>query len=194
MSEATTPSPDAPAPSSSSSDNQGGAAGERKGEDEEQQEPLEGEAEVTKSFREEFDKIYQGYGRDYVKKVMDMAKQSTYTITLMVPDPGGKKEPDPFDEGKEREVYVGSEPKQYKRRPISAMDFHRAEKLRAKFQNEKDPDKVADNQARIYQFLAFCYLGMSPTEFSRVADWTELKLAIDACNHRTVYQPGSGSN
>jgi hypothetical protein len=142
----------------------------------------------TTSFTEYFDKMIQKYGEDYMKRVVEMAKQQKYTIQLRKPT--GKKIPDPLEPEKQMDEYSGMEPKDYTRQPISAEDYHRAEKLRAKFQNEKDPDKVADNQARIYQFLAYCYLGMAYSEFARVADWTEIKLVIDACNHKTLYQPG----
>jgi hypothetical protein len=147
--------------------------------------PASGETDFVK----EFDKMIQKYGEDYMKQVVEMAKKDTYSVTLMVPT--GKKLPDPLEPEKEIEEYNGTETKNYKRRPISAHDYHRAEKLRAKFQNEKDPDMVADNQARIYQFLAFCYLGMTGQEFNRVADWTEIKMVVDACNHKTLYQPTS---
>lgn len=143
-------------------------------------------------FAKEFDKMLQKYGEDYMRRVVENAKKDTYSITLMIPT--GKKVPDPLEPEKELDEYNGTETKKYKRRPISAKDYHRAEKLRAQFQNEKDPDKVADNQARIYQFLAFCYLGMAPAEFNRVADWTEIKLVVDSCNHKTLYQPTTTSN
>ncbi|MBD0328368.1 MAG: hypothetical protein ICV68_18275 [Pyrinomonadaceae bacterium] len=138
-------------------------------------------------FAEQFEKMLTKYGEDYMRRVVEMAKKDTYSVTLMVPT--GKKVPDPLEPEKEIEEFNGTETKNYKRRPISSRDYHRAEKLRAQFQNEKDPDHVADNQARIYQFLAFCYLGMAAQEFNRVADWTEIKLVIDACNHKTLYQP-----
>ena len=193
MSEATTPSPDVPTPNSEGQQGQPPTASD---DNNNNNNTLAEAAEQQQAsrFADTFDKEIQAYGHAYIKKIMEMSKQKVYTITLNVPDPSGKKEPDPWEEGKEREVYIGTEKKDYKPRPISAQDYHRAEKLRAKFQNEKDPDNVADNQARIYQFLSFCYLGMSPTEFNRVADWTELKLVVDACNHKTLYQPGNSNS
>lgn len=139
------------------------------------------------NFAEQFDKMLQKYGEDYMRRVIEMSKQDTFTVALLKPT--GKKEPDPLEPDKERDVYNGTEKKTYRRYPIGTGDYHRAEKLRAQFANEKDPDKVADNQARIYQFLAFCYLHMPYAEFSRVEDWTQIKLVVDACNHKTLYQP-----
>lgn len=141
-------------------------------------------------FADYFDKMLQGYGEDYMKEVMAMADQNDFTITLHKPDPSGKTEE--IEYGTEiikRPVYIDIENKTYKRVPISPMDFHRAEKLRAKFQAEKDPDKVADNQIAIYKFLAACYLKMPSSEFERIVDWNQLKMCIDACNFRTLYRP-----
>jgi hypothetical protein len=131
--------------------------------------------------------MLQGFGEEYMKKVMEMADHAHYDITLNVPT--DKTEPDPLDESIQRPIYNGTVDKNYKRFPISPQDYHRAEKLRAKFTSEKDPDKVADNQIAIYKFLAFCYLKMPGAEFDRISDWTQLKLAVDACNFRTLYRP-----
>lgn len=147
---------------------------------------------VESNFTEQFEKMLTRYGEDYMRRVIEVAKKDTFTVDIMKPT--GKKIQDPLEPDKEIEEFDGFETKNFKRKPISSRDYHRAEKLRAQFQNEKDPDKVADNQARIYQFLSFCYLGMSPDEFNRVADWTQIKLVIDACNHRTLYQPSGGNN
>lgn len=145
--------------------------------------------EQKSNFTEQFEKMLEHYGEEYMKKVMEVAKKDQFTITLNVPT--GKKIQSPIEPYEERDEYDGVEQKTYKRRPISATDYHKSEKLRAQFQNEKDPDKVADNQAKIYRFLAFCYLGMSPAEFERIADWTQFKLVIDGCNHKTMYQAAS---
>jgi hypothetical protein len=143
---------------------------------------------VESTFVEHFNKMLDQYGEEYMKKVMELSKQDRYEIVLLVDS--GEVEPDPLEPEKSRPVYKGTERKIYRRRPISSGDYHRAEKLRATFQSEKDPLKVADNQARIYQFLAYCYLQMPYSEFVRVEDWTQIKLVLDGCSHRTMYQPG----
>jgi len=144
-------------------------------------------------FAEYFDKMLQGYGEEYMKQVMEMADQKQYVITLneLEMDSNGnpKTEPDPLDPEIKRPIYKGMTDKPYTSCPISPQDWHRAEKLRAKFQAEKDPDKVADNQINTYKFLAFCYLKMPASEFDRIADWNQLKMAVDACNFRTLYRP-----
>src|SRR5215208_3855733 len=84
--------------------------------------PLVGEGaeeEITRAeaskFVDRYEKVIQEYGHEYMKNVMEMAKQTTYTLTLNVLDKDGKKEPDPWEEGKERDVYVGTEQKSYTR-------------------------------------------------------------------------------
>jgi hypothetical protein len=46
--------------------------------------------------------------------------------------------------------------------------------------------KIADVHISLYRACAKAFLGMSDDEYDRV-DWDDVRNAIDACNHRTVY-------
>jgi|SRR5215216_1836128 len=139
---------------------------------------------------EYFDKMTKLYGEEYVKQVIEMANQDEFTVTLNILDPSGKTEPDPIDPEVQRPIVTGTEDKKYKIHPLNPMDFQRAEKLRARFNTDaKDRDKIIDNQIAVYKFLAFCYLKMIPAEFDRLYDWGQLKMAVDACDFKTLYRP-----
>jgi hypothetical protein len=130
-----------------------------------------------------FEKMMQGLGDDYMKRIVELAKQESYTISLRKPT--GNKVPDPTT-GEEVDEFRGWETKQYSRGKIMSSDYNKVEKLRAQYNKERDPEKIADMLARIYQFLAYCYLEMPYSDFIRT-DWDEIKPILDACNFRTVY-------
>ncbi len=142
------------------------------------------ESQTAKStWQDYFSKMMNDLSDDYMKRVMELANNDNYEISLRVPT--GNKMKDPFS-GEEVDEFKGWEKKRYSRGRITAADYNKVEKLRAQYQKEKDPEKIADMLARIYQFLAYCFLEMSYNEFIRT-DWDEVKPVLDACNFRTVY-------
>lgn len=76
--------------------------------------------------------------------------------------------------------------KTYQRRKITVKEFNKLEKARAAFALEKDADKATDLLANLYKDAAVMYLGMAEEDYFN-APWEDTKLAIDACNFRTLY-------
>jgi len=115
-----------------------------------------------------------------------------FIIKLKIPT--GKKIPNPFggedDEYKEDGEY-DEEP--YYFHKVSANDWNTYMTKRAELSNEtakplpeQDQNKIADLNARIYEFLALKYLGMKHDDYIR-AEWDDIRLAVDACNHVTEW-------
>jgi hypothetical protein len=152
----------------------------------EQEVPKPEVEEEETEYDKEFKKLREKYDEVYTKKIIEMSKKDTFQISLKKPT--GNQIPDPLEEGKMMNEYKGWEEKKttYKFQKVSAQDYHRIIKLEAKFVNEKNINNVVDNQARKYQFLAYCLIGMSYEDFERT-DWNEIKLVCDACYHRVIY-------
>lgn len=167
------------------------AAEQEKETEEANNKPTVQQQQAASGLGEYFDKMTKLYGEDYVKRVIEMANQDKFTITLNVLDKDGKTEPDPIEPEIQRPIVTGTEDVEFKVHPMNPMDFSRAEKLRAKFNAEtvKDRDKIIDNQIAVYKFLAFCYLKMLPDQFNRLYDWGQLKMAVDACDFKALYRP-----
>jgi hypothetical protein len=140
--------------------------------------------QAQSGWQEYFQKIVGDVQNDYAKLIIEYAKKDQYEISLRMPT--GRKIPDPIDPTQMIDEFKGWTKKDFKRCKITSADYARLEKLRADFNKEKDPTKVADMLARIYQFLAYCYLEMPYEEFIR-ADWDEVKPILDGCNFRTMY-------
>jgi hypothetical protein len=140
-------------------------------------------SEEAKRVQSEWEKYFAGLGDDYLKRVTDLAKKQAFTISLRKPT--GRKIKHPITEQEEPE-YKGWEERNYERGKIASPDWHMVEKMRAQMAKEKDQEKVMEMMAKIYEFLAYCYLGMPHDEYVRT-DWEELKPIIDACNFRTIY-------
>lgn len=140
-------------------------------------------SEESKKMQSEWEKYFAGLGDDYMKNVTTLAKRKSYKISLRKKT--GNKTTHPIT-GAQVDEYKGWEEKEFDRNKIASEDWHMAEKMRAENGKEKDDVKFRENLAKIYEFLAWCYLGMTHDEFNR-ADWNDIKPIIDACNHRTVY-------
>ena len=46
--------------------------------------------------------------------------------------------------------------------------------------------QIAEKHVNLYRMCAKAFLGMTDDEYDRV-DWDDVRNAIDACNHRTIY-------
>lgn len=149
------------------------------------------ETSLTKTGLDELlEKLRRTNDEEYVKQVIAMSDQDEYMITLNELDPSGKTEPDPIEPTVQRPVIVGTKDMPYKPHPITPFEYQRIEKLRAKFANEKEPDrdKLVEMQIAIYRLMAYAYLKMSPAEFDRLYSWIQLKMAVDASEYR-AYKP-----
>ena len=138
-------------------------------------------------LRGEWVRYYARQGHARMQKITELAAQSEYKIELQKVDTKAKKVQNPFTGAWEQPFLNEWEvPDAFKRRTISQANWLNVEKARAKFNAEKDPIKKADLYAKLYEGLAYLYLGMRPEDFKR-SDWEEMKLILDACNHRTLY-------
>lgn len=143
------------------------------------------ETEASKaSWKDHFSKMMDELSNDYMTRVMDLANQDSYSVSLRIPT--GNKIPDPLDENLQVDEYKGWETRTFKRGRITTADYNKVEKLRASYNKDKDPERVADTLHKIYQYLAYCYLEMAAADFKR-SDWDELKPILDGCNFKTVY-------
>jgi len=138
-------------------------------------------------LRGEWERYYARQGHARMQKITELASQSDYHIDLQKIDMKAKKVQNPFTGVWEQPFLDEWEKDQpFRRRKISQANWLNVEKARAKFNAEKDPIKKADLYAKLYEGLAYLYLGMRPEDFKRT-DWEEMKLVLDACNHRTIY-------
>jgi hypothetical protein len=116
-----------------------------------------------------------------------------FQIRLKIPtgekvtNPLGGEELIEYEEGKH-------ETKTYYFHKITANDWNLYNAKRAELNNETakpvgeaDNAKIADLNNRIYEYLAIKYLGMKHDEYLR-AEWDDVRLAVDACNHITDWQ------
>jgi len=83
------------------------------------------------------------------------------------------------------------ETKQYRFKKIATSDWNLYMMKRAEMQTEMvktadqaDQRKIADLSNRIYEYLALKYLGVPHKDYVR-AEYDDMKLAIEACNHIT---------
>jgi hypothetical protein len=83
------------------------------------------------------------------------------------------------------------ETKSYKFRNIVTNDWNLYTLKRAELQNENvkpieqiDQNKIAELNSKIYEYLALKYLGVPHNEYVR-AEWDDVKLAVETCNHIT---------
>ena len=137
-------------------------------------------------LRGEWERYYARQGHARMQKITTLAGQESYDILLQVPDPTAKPMINPFS-GKPEKVFKDEwKTENYRRHKISQSNWLLVEKARARFSREKDPEKKADLYSKLYEGLAFLYLKMKPEDFRR-SDWEEMKLILDACNHRTIY-------
>lgn len=164
-------------------DKEESSSSETLGDDDGGEQELTGGEIIQSNWQDYYTKLLKNFESDYSKRLIKLAKQDSYSVSLRIPT--GKKIEDPLDPDKKIEEYKGWEQKTYERQKIASADFKRVEKLRAEYAKIKDPDKVVEMVARMYQFLAYCYLAMSAEEFGRT-DWDEIKPILDACNFRTV--------
>ena len=146
--------------------------------------------EVPKTPVNEFlEKLRKQNDEDYVKNVVSMSDQSSFVITLNKPHPDGKTETIEID-GEKITIpqYDGTEDKTCDAHPLTPQDLLLIEKLRMKFENEKEADrvKIANNQMALYKYLASRYLKLSAEEFDRAYDWTQLKMSVDACDYKAL--------
>lgn len=140
-------------------------------------------SDEAKRMQSQWEAYFAGLSDDYVKRVTELAKNQAYAISLGKKT--GRKVKHPITDEEIDEI-EGWEQKNYDRKKISSKDWHLVEKMRASNNKEKDQEKFQENLAKIYEFLAYCYLGMTHDEYIRT-DWEEIKPIIDACNFRTVY-------
>lgn len=106
---------------------------------------------------------------------------------VKTPNPFGGEDIEEFEEGKH-------ETKTYHFHKITASDWNLYMMKRAELNNETsksldkvDNSKIADLNNRIYEYLAIKYLGMNHDDYMR-AEWDDVRLAVDACNHMTEWQ------
>jgi hypothetical protein len=74
---------------------------------------------------------------------------------------------------------------EFQRLKIKNRQFFELERMRGRFNKEKDPEKGTDLLIDIYVKCAEYYLGMSAEQFDEF-DWEETKPILDACNYRSV--------
>lgn len=120
----------------------------------------------------------------YMENVMQNATRDEWKIPIEQTDESG--EPN----GK----YVI---KTYKRQKISVRRWTKLEEIRAAFAKESDRQKSQELLAEVYWQCAQGYFGMDKNDYIG-ASWEDMKLAMDACNFRTVrglpYSPKSSTN
>lgn len=134
----------------------------------------------------ELEQIRNSIAAQYKQKLIELAKQETYTISLNVLKNGIKIE-DPLDSSKKYTIYRDWEEKEFQRYKITVSDWKKAEELTALYDSEEDEtERKADLLMNLYSFLAKCYLKMSRDNFRR-ASWGELRPILDACNYRTTH-------
>jgi hypothetical protein len=142
------------------------------------------QADIPKSeTAKHFNEMMSRLGDDYFDRVTKLAEQNTYSIGFKIPT--GKTIKDPITDEDILE-YSGWENKTYRRGRITAEEYKKIEILRGKYNKERDQEKNAELFAKLYQYIAYVYLGMKYEDIRR-ADWDELKPVLDACNFGTVY-------
>lgn len=130
---------------------------------------------------------------DAARKALE-EENGRFVIRLKIPtgkkiaNPFGNEELDEFKEEGEHEI------KTYHFHKITAADWGLCSQKKGELNNEaskpidkQDNTKIADLNNRIYEFLAIKFLGMKHDEYVR-AEWDDVRLAIDACNHITEWQ------
>src|SRR5215510_7461135 len=82
------------------------------------------ETEAAKaSWKDHFSKMLDDLSNDYMTRVMDLANQDSYTLSLRIPT--GNKIPDPLDDAIMIDEYRGWETKSYKRGRITTQDYNK---------------------------------------------------------------------
>jgi hypothetical protein len=140
----------------------------------------------TKAFVKEFQ---QRWGAHYAqladlrrKKIAELAGQSYYDVSLL--EPTGKKVFNPLTEKEEDEYEDSAKPRRFNRKKVNQKNWSLLEQMKAKYANEEDPEERARLYDKMYQGMAFLYLGMSPDEYART-DWEEISLILQACVERS---------
>jgi hypothetical protein len=138
---------------------------------------------VPAALSGEWEKYFKSLSDDYMGRVTEIAKLDVFLVEHR--EITGKTVQNPLTGQEEPELGPWVK-KSYRRTKIRTKDWQTLEDLRAQFALEKNQKKAADLLARIYQYCAFLYLGMSKEVFENT-DWEEIKIILDACNFRTVY-------
>lgn len=140
--------------------------------------------EITVDYTSHWKKYYENIAAERMKEVTKFAKQHSFKIKILDEEEGVWKE------------------KTFKYFEISTKKWMELEELRSQY---NDLEKIAaskvlsvkDNSydytqqlnkllAEIYKKSAFYFLRMTEEEFDN-SRWTDIKMVIDACNHRTIF-------
>lgn len=137
----------------------------------------------------------------YREQIIKLALKDLYIIPVLGGGGSGssisesQKVQDPFDRRKTITIYQDWEYKKYRRHKITVADYEKAREMSIDYENEEDEeddddkeDKKSDKLIELYEFLALCYLRMTPDEFLR-ADWGTTRPVLDACQFRTSHSP-----
>jgi len=141
-------------------------------------------ADMVKQFQQEWGPHYAALQNEKLKKINELAAQSTYHISLQKST--GKTFINPFGEEEVEYLDEWESPKPYKRKKVNQSQWSRIEEMKGEYAEEEDPKKRAKLYTKMHEGMAYLYLGMTPTDFART-DWEEIKMILDACNHRTRY-------
>lgn len=139
---------------------------------------------LTPDITTEWKKYFEGLSENRIKLVTKLAKDDEFNIDL-------------YDEKSDSWTS-----KPFKYHEIPSSKWVELEKIRAKYNDlEKmaltkalDRDKevytyteqLTNLNSTIYLKSAQFFLGMTEEEFNN-SRWTQVRNAVDACNHRTVY-------
>lgn len=118
-----------------------------------------------------------------LRKINELAIKSSYTISLQVPT--GKTFINPLSGEEEPEYEDRWQQNTFQRKKMNHANWALLEEMKDRYAEERDPAERARLYSKMHEGMAFLYLRMKPEEFART-DWEEIKLILDACNHRTT--------
>jgi hypothetical protein len=138
--------------------------------------------DMVSQFQQTWGPHYAALQNERLRKINELAAKDSYDISLQISS--GKKFVNPLTGEEEDEYEDRWEKKTYKRKKVNERNWALLEEMKGEYAKELDQAKRAKLYARMHEGMAYLYLGMKPDEFART-DWEEIKLILDACNHRT---------
>ena len=138
--------------------------------------------DMVKQFQQIWGPHYAVLQNERLRKINELAAKSSYTISLQVPT--GKTFINPLSGEEEPEYEDRWEHKTSQRKKVNQANWALLEEMKGRYAEERDPAERARLYSKMHEGMALLYLGMKPEEFART-DWEEIKLILDACNHRT---------